>query len=569
MTPEQLRHQLDSLLAGWEGECVEFKDANDNFSTPDIGKYFSALSNEANLRARESGWLVFGVDNKTRKVIGTTYRENVERLHSLKHQIAQGVDPSATFRDIHELYTPQGRVVLFEIPPAPRGIPIAWNGHYYARDGESLAGLNLAKQDEIRTQGAAEDWSAVVCSKATLADLDPEALAKAREIFLAKYSDRIPEETIRAWDETTFLDKAKLTIQGGIARAALLLLGKPESTHHLNPHVAELSWKLEGEELAYEHFHPPFLLATSRLYQRIRNIRLTILPPGQLIPLEIAKYDQRIVLEALHNCIAHQDYSRCERVLVIERPGELIFQNAGNFFDGSPADYVLGNRTPSRYRNRFLAEAMVHLRMIDTMGFGIREVMFRGQARRYLPLPDYDLSDPGHVVLHLPGRFQDENYSRALITHSDFSLGEILALDRIQKGELPDEAILKSLRKRGLVEGRKPAIHISASVAAATGSEADYIRTRRQDDAHYRHLILDYLKQFDEASKGKLRAMLANKWPEVFTEAQKENKLHNLLSALKRDGEITRVGARSNARWRLTALLDSASNAKLSKPPKQ
>ena len=569
MTPEQLHHRLTALLTDWEGECVEFKDANDNFSTSEIGKYFSALSNEANLRARESGWLVFGVDNKTQRVIDTTYRETPERLHSLKQQIAQGTDPSVTFREIHELRTPQGRVVLFEIPAAPCGIPIAWNGHHYARNGESLAALDLAKLDEIRAQGAADDWSAVVCPEATVADLDPEALAKAREIFLAKYGDRIPPETIRAWNDATFLDYAKLTVKGGITRATLLLLGRTQSTHFLSPYVAEISWKLEGPELAYEHFHPPFLLETSRVFRRIRNLRLSFLPPGQLIPVDVSKYDQRIVLEALHNCIAHQDYRQCERVLVIERVSELEFQNAGEFFDGSPQDYVLGERMPRRYRNRFLAEAMSTLRMIDTMGFGIREVMFKGQANRYLPLPDYDLSERGHVRLRIQGRFLDENYSRALITHSDFSLGDILALDRIQKGMLPDELILKVLRKRGLVEGRKPALHISASVAAATGSEGDYIRARRQDDAHYRQLILDYLKQFHEASKDKLRAMLANKWPEVFTEEQKENKLHNLLSALKRDGKIVRAGGLNKARWRLAALIDSPPNAKVTKGSKQ
>lgn len=557
MTPDQLRRLLDQLIAGWENECVEFKDANDNFSTSDIGRYFSALSNEANLRAHDSAWLVFGVDNKTRRVIGTSYRENRERLHGLKQQIAQGAEPSVTFREIHELATPQGRVVLFEIPPAPRGIPIGWNSHYFARNGESLAGLDLVKIEEIRSQGAADDWSAVICPGATVNDLDPAALAKAREIFTAKYRERIPEAMIRAWDDATFLDQAKLAVKGGITRATLLLLGRTQATHFLSPYVAEISWKLEGPERAYEHFHPPFLLETSRLFQRIRNLRLSFLPPGQLIPVDVSKYDQQIVLEAIHNCIAHQDYARCERVLVVERVGELEFQNAGRFYDGTPQDYILGNRTPRRYRNRFLAEAMANLRMIDTMGFGIRQVMYLGQARRFLPLPDFDLSEPDHVVLRLPGRFLDENYSRALITHSDFSLGEILALDRIQKGDLPEEATLKVLRRRGLVEGRKPALHISASVAAATGHKADYILTRRQDDAHYRHLILDYLAQFREATKEELRTMLVNKWPEVFTAAQKENKLHNLLSALKREGRIERVGARTNARWRQAALLNA------------
>ena len=186
---------------------------------------------------REAGWLVFGVDNKTRQVIGTTYRENPERLHSLKHQLAQGTDPSVSFREIHELQTPQGRVVLFEIPAAPRGIPIAWNGHHYARQGESLAALDLVKLDEIRAQGAAEDWSAVVCPNATVDDLDPVALAKAREIFLAKYRDRISEEAIHSWDDATFLDQAKLTIKGGVTRATILLLGRTQSTHFLSPYV--------------------------------------------------------------------------------------------------------------------------------------------------------------------------------------------------------------------------------------------------------------------------------------------------------------------------------------------
>lgn len=557
MSPAELQHQLDSLIADWESECVEFKDANDNYSTTDIGKYFSALSNEANLCSRDAGWLVFGVDNKTRKIIGTGYRKERERLHSLKHQIAQNTDPSVTFREIHELETAQGRIILFEIPPAPRGIPIAWNGHYYAREGESLGALDLAKLDEIRGQGAAEDWSAVVCPGATIDDLEPAALAKAREIFIARHGDRIPPETIRTWDDATFLDQARLTFKGGITRATLLLLGRPQSTPFFSPYVAELSWKLEGPELAYEHFHPPFLLETSRLFQRIRNLRLSFLPPGQLIPVDVPKYDQRIVLEALHNCIAHQDYTRCERVLVIERIGELEFQNAGRFYDGTPEDYILGNRSPSRYRNRFLAEAMAQLRMIDTMGFGIREVMFRGQARRYLPLPDYDLSDPGHVVMRLAGRFIDENYSRALLTHGDFSLCDILALDKVQKGVAPDEITLKTLRKRGLVEGRKPAVHVSADVAAATGSKADYIRTRRQDDAHYRKLILDYLDQWQQAGRDEIRNLLFPILPAVLDAEQKEHKIHNLLTALRRSGIIQRAGPNRSAKWMLAHRLDN------------
>ncbi len=560
MPTPPLQQTLESLIAGWEGECVEFKEANDNYPTQDIGKYFSALANEANLRGLSSAWLVFGVSN-SRQIVGTTYRTDPSRLQSLKHQIAQETDPSTSFREIHELITPEGhRVLLFEIPAAPRGIPIACKGHYFARNGESLTALSLAKQDEIRFQSLTEDWSAGICSSATLADLSPEAIAKAREIFTTKYSDRITAETVRSWDDMTFLEKAGLVIDGKLRRSCLLLLGNPESVHHLSPVVAEMSWKLEGPELAYEHFGPPFLLTSSLLYQRIRNIRLTLLPPGQMIPLELAKYDQRIVLEALHNCIAHQDYTRCERILVIERPTELVFQNAGGFFDGTPQDYVVSNRTPTRYRNRALAQSMVHLRMIDTMGFGIRDVMFKGQARRFFPLPDFDLTDPAHVVLRIQGRFIDENYSRALLTHDDLPWPEILALDAIQKGTEPDEETLTALRRKGLIEGRKPALHVAASVAAATGDTAEYIRHRAFDDAYYCDLILQYLEKFGQGTRTDFRRLILDKISDVLTDQQKEVKVMNLLQKLRRQGKILSDGRTSGGIWKL-------SNASQKPPP--
>lgn len=553
MIATQLQQQLDSLLADWEGECVEFKEANDNFPTSDIGKYFSALANEANLHGRPAGWLVFGVNNRTRTIVGTDYRRDRERLHSLKLQIAEGTEPATSFRDIYELVTPQGRVLLFEIPAAPRGIPIAWQAHHYARNGESLGGLSIAKQDEIRAQSLADDWSAVICPQATFTDLDPTALAKAREIFTGRYRERLSEDIIGGWDTAMFLEHAKLTVRGGITRACLLLLGREQVTTLLNPYVAEMSWKLEGPERGYEHFHPPFLLNTSRLFQRIRNLRLSLLPPGQLIPVDIPKYDERIVLEALHNCIAHQDYNRCERILVIERLGELEFQNAGDFFDGAPDDYIRGNRSPRRYRNRFLAEAMVTLRMIDTMGFGIREVMWKGQASRYLPLPDFDLSEPGHVKLRLPGRFIDENYSRTLLTHADLPWPDILALDKVQKGGTPDEPAARDLRRRGLIEGRRPKLHVAAGVAAATESEAEYLHHRAFDDSYYCDLMVEYLRKFGSAKRAKFNRLLEPKLSDLLTPTQRRHKINHLLKRLQKDGVIKSSGYGKACVWTLAA----------------
>ena len=313
MDEHALQSLLARLIALWEDEVVEFKRGGDGTSTSDIGRYFSALANEANLRNEEKGWLVFGVEDKSRKVVGTDYRPERERLQGLKMQIAEGAEPSVTLRDIHELQTAQGRVLLLEIPAAPQGMPIAWQGHYYARAGESLTNLGLDKLDEIRRQVGAADWSAQIVVGASIAHLDAEALAKARELFAQKHASRFGAGEVLRWDEATFLDRARFTREGRVTRTALLLLGKPESAHFLSPHPAQITWRLEGAERAYEHFGPPFLLSTSALYQRIRNTQLRILPDDQLVAVELAKYDRKIVLEALHNCIAHQDYARGAR----------------------------------------------------------------------------------------------------------------------------------------------------------------------------------------------------------------------------------------------------------------
>ena len=541
---------LDTLIEQWENEEVEFKQAGRDYPTDKIGAYFSALANEANLRGREQAWLVFGVQDKTRRVMGSDYRPEPERLQSTKMQMAENTGPCVTFRNIHELVHPDGRVLLFEIPAAPRGMPIAWKGHYYARAGESLTHLGLDKLDAIRQQTQTSDWSAQFVAQASVNDLDQPALHKARTSYARKYSNRFPAEEVMAWPVATFLDRARLTYDGRLTRTTLLLLGKPEAAYLLSPHPAQMTWKLEGPERAYEHFGPPLLLNTSVLYQKIRNIQLRLLPEDQLLAVEVAKYDQRIVLEALHNCIAHQDYSRNGRIVVTEKPDCLIFENEGSFFEGRPEDYVTGEKTPRRYRNPFLAQAMAELNMIDTMGYGIHSIHVR-QARRYFPMPDYDLSSPHAVRMTVYGSVVDPAYSRMLMQKTDLPLDEILALDRVQKRLPLTDPMIKRLRRDGLIEGRKPNLHVSASVAKVTASKADYIRTRAQDDDYYGKLITDYLRKFERATREEIDKLLKDKLSDALDETQKSNKIGNLLTKLRRRGTLVNKGSNKKPSWEL------------------
>lgn len=548
MRTEELAELLDRLIAEWESEVVEFKEVGHDYSTDKIGMYFSALSNEANLRGVKAAWLVFGVNDKTRQVSGTGYRPEPDRLQSLKTQIAQNTDPRTTLRTIHELARSEGRVILMEVPAAPRGVAIAWKGHYYGRAGESLTPLAMDKSDEIRQQTILHDWSAAEVNDASFDDLDDVAVARAREAFARKHANRIPDVEVEAWPIETFTDRAKLTQNGTITRAALLLLGKPEAAWHLSPNPAQLTWSLVGQEQAYEHFGPPFLLSTTLLFQRIRNIQIRLLPEDQLLAEEVSKYDQQIVLEALHNCLAHQDYARNGRVVVTELPDRLVFENEGAFFEGHPDDYAQGMRVPRRYRNPFLVQAMVELNMIDTMGYGIRRMNDR-QAKRYLPLPEYDLTHTDAVKLTIYGGVVDPAYTRLLLQKTDLPFPDVLALDRVQKNLPVPGEVVKRLRQAKLVEGRKPNLHVAANVAAKTGRKAEYIRTRSQDDMHFARLIADYLENFGSASRQDINKLLWDKLSDSLSDEQKANKIANLLAKLKRRGLIRNEGSRSRPVW--------------------
>jgi ATP-dependent DNA helicase RecG len=251
-----------------ETEWLEFKEAKNNFDSEDMGKYFSALSNEANLKGIHSAWLVFGVKDKPpRAIVGTNYRNDPVKLNALKHEISQHTN-GLSFQEIYELNLQEGRVLIFQIPAAPAGMPTSWKGHYYGRNGESIGALSIHELETIRQQIQGIDWSAQICPDATVADLDLEALRVAREKFRKKYSVNRVTEEIERCDLITFLDKAKLTKNGHITRTALLLLGKSESSHYLNPHPAQISWKLETEESAYAHFGPPFLLSVEDVFTK-------------------------------------------------------------------------------------------------------------------------------------------------------------------------------------------------------------------------------------------------------------------------------------------------------------
>ena len=356
-----------------------------------------------------------------------------------------------------------------------------------------------------------------------------------------------------------FLNKAKITIKGRITNAAIMLLGKEESAPLISPALAKMSWLLKdsrNNDVDYEHFGPPFILNVDHLFSRIRNSTLRQMPSGTLFPMEIKKYDPWVVREALHNCIAHQDYSLGGRINVVETPNHLTFTNVGSFLPGSVDSVIKENAPHEVYRNPFLAEAMVNLNMIDTQGGGIRK-MYQTQMQRFFPLPAYDLSDPQRVMVTVPGEILDERYSRLLMEKSDLDLWTVILLDKVQKGIKISHEKARELRKRGLIEGRYPRHHISAKVADLTDQKALYLHTRGLNEQHYARLIIEHINRFGSITRKEADDLLFPKLPEVLNEDQKKNKVNRLLSVVLRD-KIANTGSRRKSKYVLKKPQSSA-----------
>ena len=538
-----IEEKLEQLLALYgENEILEFKEAKTNYDFKKIGKYFSALANEANLSGRDEAWLIFGIIDKDKSLVGTSFRNNLQNLHNLKREIAEKSTNGITFKEIYEVEKDGKRVVMFQIPSAPKGLPIAWDGHYYGRDGESLSPLNLEEIERMRKVYVEEDWSIGICHGATIDDLSQEAILQAREL----YSKKNPhlKEDILGWNNEKFLNKAKITVNGKITRTAILLLGKSESEHYLTPAIAKISWILKDRDNIakdYEHFFCPFLLSADALYNKIRNLKYRYLMEGTLFPEEVDSYDPYIIREALNNSIAHQDYTMGGKINVVENEeSKLIFLNSGSFIPKTIENVLNSDAPPEKYRNKFLAQAMVNLKMIDTIGSGISK-MFRIQKNKFFPLPEYSFDNEAVKVV-IEGKILDIEYARKLALMPELSLNEIMLLDKVQKRKELTAKEAKLLKSKNLIEGKRPNLYISSKVAKHTNQEEDYIKLKGINDAYAKKIMIDYLNEFGKAKRSDFLSLLIDKLPDVLSENKKENKIKNYLQELRIEGVIETDG---------------------------
>lgn len=505
MDEDALLQILYELIKSWESEIVEFKANRGNLDEDRLGRYFSAISNEANLKNQQYGWLILGVNEKTREIVGTNYKRG-SSLQKLKHTISQDTTDGITFIDIFEAFPEvngeKRRVLMFQFPATATAIPTGWKNRYYGRAGDSLEPLTQAEIDRIRIQ-VRKDWSKQIVPGAAIKHLDRSAIELARKNYKEKMRRSHISEDVDEMSDEDFLTKLKLVVDGKVTNAAMLLLGN-EEYDYLFDAVPEVSWRLYnsvGDTKDYEIFKIPYITVGDRVLEKIRNLTYRYMPDQMtLFPMETLQYDMWMLHELINNCIAHSQYTLGGRIYLNEFEDKLLLTNPGTFLPGSIEPVLKPSYSPPFYRNQLLAETMVKFNMIDTQTMGIRKV-YKILRDKYFPMPDYDFSENNQVRVTIYGKILDENYTRVLHDHPEFDLTTVYLIDRVQKHAPLNKDEVKYLRRLKVVEGKMPYIYVSAKVAESLDQKEQYIVNKGFEDEAYKKWIVNYLETYKKGKR--------------------------------------------------------------------
>lgn len=551
MTSKELQQYLLNEFPQENARCEwkEMKNLKNSFAGDEKNDVISYVSAIANM---EGGHLVIGVQDKTLEIVGTDLSKfNLNAQSAVWKLLEHCTNLSSEGLCIDEYITEDTNKTVWTIH-IPKHLPrrpvyahkIAWQ-----RVEDSLVEMTQERLAAILEEPIfeAKDWSAETVPNATLSDLDELAVAKACVMFKKVHASKISAEEIDAWSTEELLSNSGIMLDGKLTRVAIILLGKPVSVFKLRPAVVEVTWTLRDdrqEVVDYEHFTAPFILTVDQILSKIRNLTMRELPGGTLFPDTMKQYDDYTIREALHNAIAHQDYTLQQRINFVENPGYLYYANGGSFIPGT-LQKALATQGPQRhFRNECLCRAMVNFNMIDTVSRGIKK-MFNEQRKRHFPMPDYEIDALNKEVgVRIYGNTINDKYTKLLKENETLTLEDCILLDTVQKGHRISEDNVLALLERGLLEGNTSDYGISLDIAKRTKQLPDYTRNRGLDKAKLQQMILQYLQNAgsEGAKRDSIFEYVKDVLPNGMTNEQKLRKLGKLLVQMEEENLITTIG---------------------------
>ncbi len=529
--------QLDAWMHDPENEHLEFKEAKNRFDFEELGKYCAALANE------RGGRMILGVSNRPpRRVVGSQAFGDLERTKlGLVDRLHLRIDATAVAH-------PDGRVVVFDVPSRPIGMPIQYGGAYWMRSGESLVPMTPDLLRRIFDE-AGPDFSSEVCPKALLADLDPQAIENLRALWRRK-SGNVALERL---DHKQLLADAELLVDGGLTYAALILLGTRQA---LGKYLAqaEVIFEYRAHEASIpfqqrKEYRQGFLLFEDDLWNTI-NLRNDVdhFQDGFFVG-EIRAFNELVVREAILNAVSHRDYRLGGSTFVRQFPRRLEVISPGGFPPGITADNILWKQLP---RNRRIAEVFVRCGLVERSGQGANR-MFEESIKESKRKPDFSGTDEYQVSLTLWGEVQDPRFVSFLAKVGEdiirsFTTQDFLVLDLVHREQpLPSELWdrLPILKDLGVIEsqgrGAQARYFLSRGFYSFIGSKGTYTRKRGLDRETNKELLLRHLK--DNRTEGSQFQELWQVLP-----ALTRHELQNLLRELKAEGRAYSVGRTSGSR---------------------
>ncbi len=531
---------LEEWLKEPEGEHLEFKEAKGNFHIDKLVRYCAALANEG------SGKIILGVtDKRPRRVVGTNVFPHPERI------VGDLVDRLRLKVQTEEVQHPDGRVLVFHVPSRPIGIAVDVAGKYWMRAGEDLRQMTQDELKRIFLEGS-PDFSAEICAKAALAELDVKAL----------------ERFVKVWDEATpashrsrsllkqRLEDAELMLNGKLTYAALIMFGTRAA---LGKHLAqaEIIFEYRSSETSIpyqqrEEFRQGFFTVLDEVWNLI-NLRNEVQHyEDGLFVRQIPTFNERVVREAILNAVTHRDYRLAGSIFIRQFPRKLEVVSPGGLPIGITLENILNRQSP---RNRRIADACARCRLVERSGQGI-DLIYRNLIEEGKPVPDFANTDDYQVSITLHGEVQNPQFLRFLERigrehQASFDTADLIVLDRLQRDEEVSDALkprLNYLLEQGVVErigrGRGVRYILSKRFHSFLGRAGRYTRAKGLDRETHKELLVRHISEVEPEG-----ARLSD-LQDVLKELSRRQ-LQGIVKELREAGRIRLAGSTRGSRWRL------------------
>ena len=529
---------LELWMLATENEHFEFKEAKQRYDFEELVKYCVALANEG------GGKMILGVtDRMPRRVVGTQAFRALERTKS-------GLTDRVRLRvDVEEIMHPQGRVLVFHVPSRPIGMPVHYEGRYFMRSGGNLAPMLPDVLKRIFDE-AGPDYTAEICSRATLNDLDTDAIEDFQNRWLRKANNA----SLRGLPAEQILSDAELLTRDGLTYAALILFGTREV---LGRYLAQSEVVFEyrssdatGPAQQREEFRQSFFSFYDKLWSLInlRNDRQHF--QDGLFVWDIPTFNEGAVREAILNAISHRDYRMGGSVFVRQYPRRLEIVSPGGLPPGITPENILWEQAP---RNRRVSESFARCGLVERSGQGMNKI-YEACIKESKPKPDFSHTDDYHVWLTLHGEVQHPEFLRFLEKLGrerleSFTTQDLLVVDHIFMDEAVPEtfkANLYRLAGRGVIErisrGRGTRYVLSRQFYEFIGKRGIYTRKRGLDHETNKVLILKHIE--DTKGKGSPLGDLMQVLPML-----SRRQIQRLVGELESEGRIFGRGKTRARLW--------------------